>query len=40
MDHFPAVKFAMGYEKNVSFLVIGLPNLVKFEKIGLGSFKH
>ena len=22
MEHFPAVKFAMGYEKNMSFLVI------------------
>ena len=30
MDHFPAVKFTMGYKKNVSFLVI--PNLQKCEK--------
>ena len=39
-EHFPAVKFDMGYEKNMSFLVIPKsPNLwKKVEKTGLGSF--
>ena len=39
--HFSAVKFAIGYEKNMRFLVIAKSQ--KFEKevenIGLGSFK-
>ena len=40
-EHFSAVKFAMGCEKNMSFLVIGKSPKVwkKVEKIGLGSFK-
>ena len=43
MEHFSAVEFAMGYEKNRNFLVI--QNLQKFEKkktdgkIGLASYK-
>ena len=39
--HFSAVKFVMGYEKNMSFLVIAKSPKVwkKIEKIGLGSFK-
>ena len=41
MKHFSAVKFAMGYENNMSFPVI--PNSPKVwkkvEKKGLGSFK-
>ena len=38
--HFSAVKFYMGYEKNMSFLVIPKSPKVgkKVEKIGLGSF--
>ena len=36
MEQFSAVKFAMGYEKNMSLLVIAKsPKVVK---IGLGSF--
>ena len=40
-ERFSAVKFIMGYEKNMSFLVIPKsPNVGKnVEKIGLGSFK-
>ena len=41
MEHFSAVKFAMSYEKNMSFLVIAKSPKVwkkKVEKIGLGSF--
>ena len=40
MEHFSAVKFTMGYEKNMSFLVIPKSPKVskKVEKIGLGSF--
>ena len=41
-EHFSAVKFAMGYEKNMSFLVISKSAKVwkkQVEKIGLGSFK-
>ena len=39
--HFSAVKFYMGYEKNMSFHVIPKSPKVwkKVEKIGLGSFK-
>ena len=42
MDHFSAVKFYMGYEKNMSFLVIPKSPKVgeKVEKIGLGSFNR
>ena len=36
--HFLAVNFSMGYEKNMSFLVIAKSP--KVEKIGLGSFKY
>ena len=38
MEHFSAVKFAIGYEKNMSFLVIAKSLKVgkKVEKIGLG----
>ena len=35
-EHFSAVKFAMGYEKNMLLLVIA-KNLRKIQKIGLGS---
>ena len=40
-ERFSAVKFAMGYEKNMSFLVIAKSPKVwkKSKKIGLGSFK-
>ena len=42
-ERFSAVKLAMGYEKNMSFLVIAKSPKVwkkkKVEKIGLGSFK-
>ena len=41
MEHFLAVKFSMGYEKNMSFLVIAKSLKVqkkKVEKIGLGFF--
>ena len=40
MQHFSAMKFYMGYEKNMSFLVIPKSLKVggKVEKIGLGSF--
>ena len=38
-EHFSDVKFAMGYEKNMSFLVIAKKFEKKNEKIGLGSFK-
>ena len=41
MEHFLAVKFAMGYDKNMSFLVIVKSPKnwkTKVEKIGLGSF--
>ena len=34
---FSAVKFAMGYEKNMSFLVI--PKSAKVKQIGLGTCK-
>ena len=39
MEHFSAVKFAMGYEKNMSFLVIAKSPKVwkKSWKDGLGS---
>ena len=39
-EHFLAVKFWMGYQKSMSFLVIAESWKVwkKFEKIGLGSF--
>ena len=38
MEHFSAVKFAMGYEKNMSFLVLEVSkSFKKVEKIGLGS---
>ena len=41
MEYFSAVKHAMDYEKNMSFLVIAksLKSLKKVEKIGLGFFK-
>ena len=42
-EHFSAVKFAMGYKKNMSFRVITKSPKVwkkKVEKIGLGSFKQ
>ena len=41
MEHFSAVKFAMGYEKNMSYHVISKsPKVWKsVEKIGMGSFK-
>ena len=41
MEHFPVVKFAMGYEKNMSFLLVPkLPKVwKKAEKIELGSCK-
>ena len=42
-EHISAVEFDMGYEKNMSFLVIPKsPKSLKkkVEKIGLGSFKH
>ena len=42
-EHFSAVKFTMGYEKNVSFLVIAKSSKVwekKVERIGLGCFKR
>ena len=41
MEHLRAVKFSMGYEKNMSFLVIAKSSKVgkKVEKVGLGSFK-
>ena len=41
MEHIYAVKFAMGYEKNMSFFVIPKSPKVfkKVEKIGLGFFK-
>ena len=40
-EHFSAVKFAIGYEKNMCFLVIAKSPEVwkKVEKIGLGFFK-
>ena len=40
-EHFLAVKFAMGYEKNMTFLVIAKSPKVwkKVEKKGLSSFK-
>ena len=39
-EHFSAVKFAMGYENNMSFLVIAKSQKAckKIEKIGPGSF--
>ena len=42
MQHFSAMIFYMGYEKNMSFLVIPKSPKVrkKVEKIGLGSFKQ
>ena len=34
MEHFSAVKFAMGYEKNISFLVIAkYPKVRKKKKL-------
>ena len=43
MEHFSAVKFAVGYEKNMNFLVMPKSSKVwkkkKVEKIGLGSCK-
>ena len=41
MEHFSAMKFYMGYEKNMSFLMIPKSPKVwkKVEKIELGSFK-
>ena len=40
-EHFPAVKFAIGYEKIISFLVIAKSPKVgkRVETIGLGFFK-
>ena len=40
-EHFSDVKFAMGYEKNMSVLVIAISLKVckKVEKIGLDFFK-
>ena len=40
--HFSAVKFTMGYKKNMSFLVVTKSSKIgkKVEKIGLGSFKR
>ena len=40
MEHISAVKFDMGYEKNMSFRVIpkSSKSLKKVEKMGLGSF--
>ena len=40
MQHFSAMKYYMGYGKNMSFLVIPKSPKVwkKVEKIGLGSF--
>ena len=42
MEHFSAVKFYMGYEKNMSFLVKPKSTKLweKVEKIGLGYFKR
>ena len=42
MGRFSAVKFAMGYEKNMSFLVIPKSPEVwkKVEQIGLGFFEE
>ena len=41
MEHYSAVRFDMGNEKNITFLVIlNSPNVwKKVEKIGLGSCK-
>ena len=41
MQHFSAMIFYMGYEKNMSFLMIPKSPKIgkKVEKIGLGSFK-
>ena len=42
IQHFSAMKFYMGYEKNKSFLVIPKSPKIgkKVEKIGLGFFKE
>ena len=42
MEHFSAAKFAIGYEKNMSFLVIAKSPKVwkKVEKIALGSLRR
>ena len=40
MERFSAVKFAMGYKKNMSFCDTRISKILKkkVEKIGLGSF--
>ena len=42
IEHFSAVKIAMGYEKNMHFFVIAKSPKVwkEVEKIGLGSVKY